>query len=641
MSEHVYDDATLTTNGFGNMYICEINPYNDMGEYMANSYIEGEEQLLTVINATPIYDNLPLYDRTGLNAMQLGVDFQTLHSPEYQEYINDFVSHTFFLWGDVDKGGCFFYKDVNNSLMYFGIMYGLVSYQDGADTMYRYMIGTGTPSYGLARENCAEIAIAFYEHAQNDLYPNFVMFAGNTATDNAIDILDLNVDPIPPVPVVRYEARRSGSLRDAIDNPAYYSQGFGNSIPYKMWKCRKEQLIISGNPQNITLLGGTWEGNAAMDIDINPNDKGGTSDADGGSGNYPDKSDNTTAPDVDDSQAPDAINSGFITLYNPTKQQIKEFNDYLFSDNITSEISNQLKKLIADPIDYLVFIAQCRFKPRVGLTNEEITFAGIGTDVYSKVISEQWQTIDCGTVFIGEDTDSFQDYAPYSTAQIFLPYVGFRELPIEEIRLSHVNVKYQIDLLTGSGIAEVSVHRPCRSNLKKDANPSYTGTIMQYECNVFEMLPISSTDFRNFYNGLIGVVGGAMGVAHGDFAGGFGAMGSAVMGMKTNVNRSGTASGSYGYGGNQTPYILINRPFQCYPENFAGYEGFPSNITMLVKNCTGKGKRNSGQGYIETDENTVWGTDIDYTWNNTTISATDDEIEEIKELFNKGVIVNV
>jgi hypothetical protein len=637
MSSSTFADASMTTNGFGNIYVCEINPYNDVGEYV-DSYVEGESQPLSVINITPVYDNLPLYDRSGLNNMQIGVDWQTLHSPEYQEYINDFVSHVFFLWGDVDKGGCFFYKNNENSLLFFGMMYGLYSYQDGSDTKYAYFIRIGS-SNGLSREKCSEVAIAFYGNPPSDLYPSFIMLSGSTATSNVIDVYDLNIDPIPPVPVTRYDVRRTGSLLDAVDNTSFYDTGFGNTLPYKMWRCLNEQVILSGSTQDITLIGGSWDGSSAMDIDINPNDKGGTSDAGGGSGQYPDKSDNTMPPDASGSNAPDAINSGFITLYNPTKQQIKEFNDYLFSDNITSEISNQLKKLIADPIDYLVFIAQCRFQPQIGLNNEEITFAGIGTDVYSKVIAKQWQTIDCGTVFIGEDTDSFQDYAPYSSAHIFLPYVGFRELPIEEIRLSHVTVKYQIDLLTGSGIAQVTVNRPNRSNLKKDANPSFTGLILEYECNVFEMLPISSTDFRNFYSGLMGVVGGAIGVASGNL-GGLGAMGSAVLGMKTNVNRSGNASGSYGYFGGQTPFILISRPFQSYPENFAGYEGFPSNITMLVKDCKGNRTRGWSDGYIETDENTVWGTDIDYTWNQTTISAFDDEIEEIKQLFNSGVIVN-
>jgi predicted porin len=91
----------------------------------------------------------------------------------------------------------------------------------------------------------------------------------------------------------------------------------------------------------------------------------------------------------------------------------------------------------------------------------------------------------------------------------------------------------------------------------------------------------------------------------------------------------------------QDAFILISRPFQSIPSNFGGYEGYPSNMNMKVSACAGTAQHNYNDGYLETDENTVWGTGISYTYGNTTINATDDEIAEIQELFNKGVIVNV
>ena len=634
-----FKDVYMNTNGFGTMYVCEIGWDLDLGDYYSY-YLEGEKQTLSIINAQPIWDLLPSWNGYGMTMMQEGVNWQTLHGETYQEYIADFKAHTFFLWGDVDSGGCFFFKNEMGTQMYYGIMYGLASYTSGSDTLYRYIIGRGTDPNGLDIAHSKEIAIAFRKsNLDDDRFPNFTLYSGLGSGVSGIKVGDYQEDPLLPG-VYHYEIRNTGSLMDATSNPAYTDFLIAEDVPLQVWRCDKEQPIIFAQIPEILSLEGAWTGDSSIDVEVNPNRNGGNSRANGGSGEYPDKSDDTTPPDSSDSSAPDAINSGFITLYNPTKSEIKDFNDYLFSDSITSEISNQLKKLIADPIDYLVFIAQCRFSPNVGLLNQEITFAGIGSGVTAKVIQKQWQTIDCGTIHLSEDTDSFQDYSPYSKCSIFLPYVGFRDLPIEEIKNSDITVKYQVDLLTGSAVAQVTVNRPNRSYLNKDANPSFTGQILEYECNVFEMLPISSTDFRNFYSGLMGIAGGAIGVASGNL-GGLGAMGSSVMSMKTNVQRSGNASGSYGYFGGQDPYLLISRPFQAYPENFASYEGFPSNMTMNIKDCTGNPSNGWAGGYIETDDNTVWGNDIDYTYGQTTISAFDDEMDEIKQLFNTGVIVNV
>jgi len=85
----------------------------------------------------------------------------------------------------------------------------------------------------------------------------------------------------------------------------------------------------------------------------------------------------------------------------------------------------------------------------------------------------------------------------------------------------------------------------------------------------------------------------------------------------------------------------LTRPFQSIPSNFGAYEGYPSNMRMTIGQCSGTAEMGYNDGYLETDENTVWGTNITYTYENTTITAFDDEMEEIKQLFNSGVIVNV
>ena len=415
---------------------------------------------------------------------------------------------------------------------------------------------------------------------------------------------------------------------------------FDSYYPDRVWLCNRSE-VFSAWVQNRDIIEwqGSWSGNKEINTGIDPYADGGTSASAGGKGSYPTKSD-TTLPENPNASGTDAIGTGFVELYNPTKTQVKAFNDYLFSESITEEIATSLKKLIADPIDYIIIVAMCHFQPNVSMLNKEITFCGLGTGVFAPLISNEYQVIDYGTIQLNEQTASFLDYSPFSKASIYIPYVGFRDLPIDEIMGGAVGLKYHVDLLTGSFIAQVSVTRPTRQQFPKDATPGFNTLIAQYEGNCFEFLPVSSTDFRNMFSGMLTAAGGLASLAGGNI-GGLGAMASGVLGMKSNVNRSGQASSAYGYMAKQEAFILLSRPFQSIPYNFGGYEGYPSNMNITVAQCSGTAENNYNDGYVETDPETVWGNDITYTYGNTTITAFDDEIAEIKELFDKGVIVNV
>lgn len=649
--------ATVSTN-FGEIYIPQVTNTFDVGENYS-AYLYGVEKPMSVINLQGIYNRLPLYDRVSLNTLAYGGTWDEVNTQEFLDAKEDFASKVYFLWGSIDNGGFFFFKD-ENGILRAGCVYGWIKTTSITDPQqiyhYQYVIAYDMSSQGAIPFSSANyVAIACSdvttsqsssEGAKSWTTPSFTIYTaglGSPAT-----YIDAELVPIQPFSYdVRYtDVKNADNLIQCVSNKEYFTEQLRNydKAPQRIWHCsRSAMLLVYIQNSDIWEIQGSWSGGKEIDTGIDPYDPGNTSTPNGDPGSYPTQSD-TELPGDPNASGIDAIGTGFITLYNPTATQVKQFNDYLFSDSITDEIANQLKKLIADPIDYLVFIAMCRFQPVVSYVSEEITFCGISTGVFAKPIptGNQFQIIDYGKIELTEPTCSFMDYSPYSKISIYIPYVGFRDLPNDEVMGGRVGLKYHVDLLTGSFCAFVTVERPTRRQFPGDATPDgYNTIVAQYEGNCYEMLPLSSTDFRNIFSGMLGVASGVGQMVGGNMIGGLGSMASGVLSMKANVNRSGQASGSYGYGGKQDAYILITRPFQSVPSNFGGYEGYPSNINMTVRDCTGTAANNYNDGYVETDPETLWGNNITYTYGDTTITAFDDEIAEIKELFDKGVIVNV
>lgn len=657
-----FASTMITSNGFGDLFIGETSNTMDIGSYYSR-YLRGQSQPTSVINLGGVFSRLPAYDGGSMSTLTVGGTWEEVNTQAFLSAEEDFNAHVFWLWGSLKTGGFFFFKNQAGSVMYAGVCYGWYKYKTtGIEEAYKfaYMMGRGYDPNGFTASSSLQVAITFtgqrsYVGSEgiSVKYPSFEIFSGGI--DSPVSIRDVVLTPIEPAPLppalpnmASYPNVRTGSLVEAMATTGYVEgiwsdPDFNNQVPERIWKATRQQPIdVILQNVNIFEWQGSWSGGKEIDTGIDPYSTGQPANASGDKGSYPTKSD-TTLPTNPNASGIDAIGTGFVTLYNPSVAEVKAFNDYLFDGSITEAMANGLKKLIADPIDYLVFIAMVHFAPTVDLTSQEITFCGLSSGVFSKIIpsGNQFQVLDFGDIVIDEPTCSFMDYSPLSKASIFIPYVGFRDLPIDDIMGGgSVNLKYHVDLLTGAFIAQVSVKRPTRSQFPGDATPGYNTIIAQYEGNCFEMLPLSSTDFRNMFSGMLGVVGGLASVAGGNI-GGLGAMASSVMGMKTNVNRSGQATGSYGYAGKQQAFILLSRPFQCIPLGFGGYEGYPSNMNMTVAECSGTAEHDYNDGYLETDANTVWGTDITYEYNSIKISATDGEISEIQDLFNKGVIINV
>lgn len=535
----------------------------------------------------------------------------------------EFDSHVSWLWGSLDEGGAFMFKNTLNypvsdpiDLSYrFYLCYGEFerepdnpNYSDGRYFYYFQQMDGGNKKWLEQTYN-----VGFYI---NGIDTNTVMsvyycnnradnrmFCGNVSGSSSVFMESPQVCTAMP----EWETGLASEFWVETPVRAWYLEGGSLNSSNDVLEVYLEKVIwIKGNPFSEDEFGDE------------PSGAGGTNTSGGGYGTPATDTGDVDGESADDLNQLTAINSGLATLFNPTQAELAAFANWLYTD-ITDNIADQLKKLQTNPIEYILFVSLCKFNPPTS-GRMEIGFAGFGSGVSAQKISNQFMEIDCGTIDYKEQFCSFLDY--HSKVQIYLPFCGTHELNVDDVMGSRINVNYLIDLLSGSCIARVKITRSVRATAPQDSRVN--DVIYEFQGNVYLSMPISSTDWRGTYQALINLAGSvfngaASGGGYGAVAGAITGAANAVMAEKVSVSRSGQAGSAYGFMNNKKPYLILERPIQSVPVNWGGFEGYMSN---------NRAKIGSLKGYTETDPNTVWSDNI---------HCTDAEAEEIKSLFNSGV----
>lgn len=391
----------------------------------------------------------------------------------------------------------------------------------------------------------------------------------------------------------------------------------------------------------------------AKDADVdNPYaGSGGTSPGGGDSNkqNWDPSSDIVGVDPLPDETTFGAQASGVVTIFVPSDSQLRSLANLLFSSDFFSYFVKELTGIS----DLFISLGMVPFN--ISGTAARITFLDYAQVVTPGVVGavtldkapKQFFEFDMGSINMATDarvfrSDSCLDYSPYCRLGIFLPFIGYQELNIDECRESSIHLIYRIDILSGSCIALIYINDRC---------------IYQFSGNCLTQLPITSADAGSVITNAVNVglaaasAGATAAVASaGDaltaerlagekltaagaelqnaqhasmVANSEGSLSSAtangVMGMKPNFKKTGAVGASNSMIGVMQPYLFLETPNVAVPERYEKYCGLPSNITTTLGSL-------SGYAVVE-----------DIRLNN--LVALSPEVEEIYNLLKTGIIV--
>ena len=303
-----------------------------------------------------------------------------------------------------------------------------------------------------------------------------------------------------------------------------------------------------------------------------------------------------------------AIGFGRMKLYHCSGAQLASALDILWSDATEStleQIVESCKKWWYKPEQYCISLMITPV-PLTDGANSRIYFGKYDTEVDAPIVGSQFVVVDCGSVNVPMKTSSFLDFAPATSAGIYLPFIGFRNIGINEIMGGTVYVKYYVDLFTGSALCMVKIaNQNCNSSI-----------LYTYECNVQEQVPITSENYSQVMNSLLtagmAYTMGNVGMASASFAG---ALQSTVT---PEINISGTLNPNTGILGHPKPYVVLHFPVQDKPNSFEDTVGRTSNKYLSL------GAQN---GYVEVEKIHL-----------NIPGASDIEVDEIERLLSEGVL---
>lgn len=287
--------------------------------------------------------------------------------------------------------------------------------------------------------------------------------------------------------------------------------------------------------------------------------------------------------------------SSLWAIYNPTQAQVDAFGSWLWS----SDFVEQIKKLFVDPMQAIIGIHKVFATPSTGAT-QNIKCGYLDSQVPSKIVTDQYTTVNCGTVSLYEYFGNVYDYEPYTTIKCFLPFIGIVPLDVSYIMRSKINIKYHVDVLTGACLAEIKVTRDgCKS------------VIYTYSGSAIVTYPVSSGSYAGV---IASVAQTALGIAMGSPT----TVLSGVLSAHADTSVNGSFSGSAGAMGCKIPYLIISRPQTRFAEDSEMFSGLGANYTTTIEYCKGYFKVKDVHLHIE--------------------GAYDSEISEITALLQNGVL---
>ena len=275
---------------------------------------------------------------------------------------------------------------------------------------------------------------------------------------------------------------------------------------------------------------------------------------------------------------------------------INSLQSFLFSDTFL----NNIKRLWTDPAEYMIKLAYYPFDGVAhdynGTTNATVSIGGIASEISGFAMLDNYNNKFLGgTLDITEYYGTYLDYSPYTTAEIYIPYIGYRQINLSDVMGKTLEIQYAVDFDTGVLTAFVL----------SDSTP-----MTMYSAPFGVEVALSGTNANQIAQSMLGMVGNVVSAAGGvvslitsagasapvavpQITGAAGNLVNQVMNLDISPRNFGSPSPTTALYAPQQPFIVLHRPVTAEPTDFAALNGYAAGYSGLVSSFSGYLKASS------------------------------------------------
>ena len=275
---------------------------------------------------------------------------------------------------------------------------------------------------------------------------------------------------------------------------------------------------------------------------------------------------------------------------------ISNLQSFLFSDTFL----NDVKRLWTDPAEYMIKLAYYPFDGVAhdynGTTNATVSIGGIASQISGFAMLDNYNNKFLGgTLDITEYYGTYLDYSPYTTAEIYIPYIGYRQINLSDVMGRTLEIQYAVDFDTGIITAFVL----------SDNTP-----LTMYSAPFGVEVALSGSNANQVAQSVLGMVGNVVSAAGGvvslitsagasapvaipQITGAAGNLVNQVMNLDISPRNFGSPSPTTALYAPQQPFIVLHRPITAEPADFAALNGYAAGYSGRVSGFTGYLKASS------------------------------------------------
>ena len=314
-------------------------------------------------------------------------------------------------------------------------------------------------------------------------------------------------------------------------------------------------------------------------------------------------------------------NATVYDRYFLTPNQVPGVKKFLFSDTFVDNV----RRLWTNPAEYVISLVCYPFDvASTGLTTTSgvVSVGGVSSDIAAAALTDKGVPYFYGgSVYVDKYYNSYLDYEPYTSIDIYIPYIGVRPLNVSQVVGHTLCIGYYIDLNTQQITALIGL----------DGQGGNLGQVVtQFVGSIGIQTPLSGTSAQDMIRNIVAqtsglitgvgaIAGGIMGANPALLASGVASTSNALLGGgHTAPSYYGSLSPVSGLYTPQVAYLIINRPRQAMPAAYLTQQGFSSNYS---------GKVSQFSGYLECASVNIASTD----------TMTAQEQQEIINLLTGGI----